>query len=147
MYAARLGHVQLRVRQLDAAVDFYTRVLGLRVVERVGDQYAFLTGGAAHHELALQQVGPHAPLAGQAALHHLAFEVPDRAALAHAYEVLTAEGQTVTAVDHRISWTLYFADPDGNGLALFWDTRGGPGGAVLWRGRNQALSLSRLLGE
>jgi len=147
MYHAKIGHVHLKVRDLDRAVAFYTRFLQLQVVERVGDQYVFLTGGPLHHEIALQNVGAYAPQPPAAAvgLYHVAFAVPDRPALAHAYQALTAAGIAVATVDHQISWALYFDDPDGNGLEIYWDRRHEPDGAPLWAGHNRPLSAEQLL--
>lgn len=148
---ARLGHVHLKVRELERAAEFYTRHLGLVVTERV-QGYVFLSAGVAHHDLALQEIGagaspspPHA-----VGLYHLAFEVADRIALARAYRRLTRSGVPVAAVDHGISWALYFSDPDGNGIELYWDTRDVPGGQRMWSGRTRPLDPVRLqegLGE
>jgi catechol 2,3-dioxygenase len=146
MYETCIGHVHLKVRDLDRAIAFYTRFLNLRLVERVGDQYAFLSGGAVHHEIALQNVGPRAPQPAPhgTGLYHVAFEVPSACALAQAYQALTCAGIAVAPVDHLISWALYFDDPDGNGLEIYWDRRDEPGGAELWRGRNVALTPAKL---
>jgi catechol 2,3-dioxygenase len=146
MYKTSIGHAHLKVRDLDRAVAFYTRFLNQTVVERVGNHYAFLSGGGMHHEIALQNVGPHAPAAPAAGvgLYHVAFEVPDRAALADAYFALQEAGVEVAPVDHLISWAIYFNDPDGNGLELYCDTRKDPGGAEIWRGRNLPLNESQL---
>jgi catechol 2,3-dioxygenase len=105
------------VRDLDRSVAFYTRFLGLHETERVGDVYAFLTGGAFHHELALQRVGPIAPQppAHGVGLHHVAFEVPDHRAFAEACRALTEASIPVATVDHFISWALYFDDPTATG--------------------------------
>jgi catechol 2,3-dioxygenase len=113
----------------------------------VGHQYAFLTSGDLHHEIALQNVGPNAPQPHSCStgLYHVAFEVPDRASLALAYRNLTEAGVPVATVDHLISWAIYFSDPDGNGLEIYWDTRGEPGGQQLWRGRNVPLSEEKIL--
>jgi catechol 2,3-dioxygenase len=147
MYATKIGHAHLKVRDLERAIAFYTRFFQLQVVERVGTHYVFLSGGAFHHELALQNVGAAAP--GAAAhgvgLYHVAFEVPDRRTLAQAYQALTTAGVAVAAVDHQISWAIYFDDPDGNGLEIYWDTRHEPGGKPLWAGENLPLPAEKLL--
>ncbi len=147
MYTTRIGHVHLKVRDLDRAVAFYTRFLNLRETERVGEQYAFLTGGTLHHEVALQYVGSAAPTppARSTGLYHTAFEVPSVRAFAEAYLALTQEGVPVGTVDHRISWAMYFDDPDGNGLEIYWDTRDEPGGMDLWLGSNRPLSAETIL--
>lgn len=143
----KLGHAHLKVRDLDNAIAFYTQFLGLRVVERIGEQYAFLSGGERHHEIALQNVGMNAPMPSSHAtgLYHIAFEVPDRAAFAEAYRNLMAAGVDVVTVDHLISWAIYFSDPDGNGLEIYWDKRQEPDGQSLWRGRNLQLRADKIL--
>lgn len=146
-YRARLGHAHLKVRDLKRAVDFYTRVFNLRVVEEVGGQYAFLSGGDVHHEIALQEVGPGAPppSAYGVGLYHVAFEVPDRRSFALAYQGLRDAGVPVAAVDHRISWAMYFEDPDGNGLEIYWDTRQERDGRAVWRGASLPLPPTKIL--
>src|SRR5215469_12418624 len=110
MYQTRIGHAHLKVRDLDRSVGFYTRFLGLRETERVGEQYAFLTGGALHHEIALQHLGPDAlhPPKHSTGLYHVAFEVPTAHDFAAAYRALTEAGVCVAPVDHVISWAMYF---------------------------------------
>lgn len=146
MSQTRIGHAHLKVRDLDSARDFYTRFLGLREVERIGNHYLFLSAGDMHHEVALQNVGPHAPAPSPLAtgLYHVAFELPGRAALAQTFFALREAGVEVAPVDHLISWALYFSDPDGNGLEVYCDTRGEPGGARLWRGQNRPLTEPQL---
>jgi catechol 2,3-dioxygenase len=82
--SAKIGHVHIKVRDVDRAVEFYSRFLGLRVRERVGDQFVFMSDTDAHHELALQSVGPQAATPGRfdVGLFHVAFEVPDKQTLA-----------------------------------------------------------------
>lgn len=147
MYLTKIGHTHLKVRDLDRAIAFYTRFFTLKLIERVGDWYAFLSGGQFHHEIALQNVGPDAPqpAAASVGLYHVAFEVPDRRSFALAYQSLTEAGVRVALVDHLISWAMYFDDPDGNGLEIYWDTRYEPGGQTLWHGRNLPLPEEKLL--
>ncbi len=147
MVTSKLGHVHLKVRDLDRAIAFYTQLVGLRLVERVGDQFAFLSAGENHHDIALQNVGTAAPAPPPHAtgLYHVAFEVPDRASFARVYRDLAAAGVDVATVDHLISWAIYFSDPDGNGLEVYWDTRCQPGGQCLWRGRNLPLRAATIL--
>jgi catechol 2,3-dioxygenase len=84
MYSTKIGHAHLKVRDLDRAIAFYKRFLNLQVMERVGDQYVFMTGGDMHHEIALQNVGPNAPGDNPqgVGLYHVAFEVPNKRSLA-----------------------------------------------------------------
>ncbi len=147
MYTTQLGHVHLKVRDLQRSVAFYTRFLNLREVERIGDHYAFLSAGAPHHELALQSVGPLAPAANQfgVGLYHIAFEVPSKIELARAYAALSAANIGVTLVDQRISWAIYFSDPDGNGLEIFCDTR--TSAAADWQGHSRILPAELLCAE
>lgn len=137
-----LGHVHLKVRDIGRAVAFYTRYLGLVVTERIGDHYVFLSASARHHDLALQNIGPDArpPERYTTGLYHVAFEVPDKRALVDAYLNLIQDGCEVRAVDHGISWALYFTDPDGNGLEIYYDTRGEVGGTEMWQGRTRPLA-------
>jgi catechol 2,3-dioxygenase len=146
-YSTKIGHAHLKVRDLQRSVDFYTRFLGLHVTEQVDNAYVFLTGGTFHHEVALQNVGsnaPHPPAHGTG-LYHVAFEVPDKRSFAAAYRTLKAAGISVATVDHYISWAMYFDDPDGNGLEIYWDTRDEPGGRQLWRGENAPLPEETIL--
>ena len=142
----KIRHAHLKVRDLERAISFYEEFLGLRVVERVGDSYAFLTSGEMHHEIALQNAGPDAPAPPPhgTGLYHVAFEVPDKHSLAAAYTKLTGAGVSVSAVDHVISWAIYFPDPDGNGVEIYWDTRDEPGGEPLWQGRNLPIPEEEL---
>ncbi len=100
-----------------------------------------------HHEIALQQVGAGAPAPPPygVGLYHVAFAVPDRRTFALAYRALTEAGLPVATVDHRISWAMYFDDPDGNGLEIYWDARQEPGAEWLWRGENLPLPPQTIL--
>lgn len=148
-YGTRIGHAHLKVRDLQRSVEFYTRFLGLKLVEQLDGKYAFLSGGQAHHEIALQQLGPGAAPSDPSAigLYHVAFEAPDRRSLALAFSALRQSGVDVSAVDHGISWALYFADPDGNGLELYVDIRRPDQLGALWRGYAAALTSHEVLAE
>jgi catechol 2,3-dioxygenase len=141
MSVVKLGHAHLKVRDLDRAVAFYERFLGLHLVERVDERFVFVTASAVHHEVALQRVASDAPAPPPRAtgLFHIAFEVPSQRAFAEAYAALAEAGVAVATVNHRISLAMYFDDPDGNGLEVYWDTRAEPEGAPLWRGENREL--------
>ena len=143
----KIGHAHLKVRDLQRAIDFYTGLLGLSVTEIVGRSYAFLTAGEMHHEIALQAVGNAAPTPPPhgVGLYHVAFEVPDKAALAALYQKLTKAGIEVHPVDHRISWAIYFDDPDGNGLEVYCDTRHILEGEAAWHGQSRPLLPAELL--
>jgi catechol 2,3-dioxygenase len=146
MQAPTLGHVHLKVRDLDRATTFYTDLLGLTVTERVGNQYAFLTGNDVRHTVALQAVGADAPQppSGSVGLYHVAFEVPSETALADAFAALTDADVEVQPVDHGISWVLYFDDPAGNTVELYCDRRAAAEGRATWGGRSTSLSAATL---
>ncbi|MBI5667240.1 MAG: VOC family protein [Chloroflexi bacterium] len=146
-YHTRLGHAHLKVRDLNRSTAFYTRYFNLRVIEQVAGQYAFLSGGELHHEIALQARGVNAPAQHPygVGLYHVAFEVPDKQAFAQAYQLLRGDGVDVAAVDHLISWAMYFDDPDGNGLEIYCDTRREPDSATLWHGVNRPLPEAVIL--
>lgn len=147
--AIEIGHAHLKVRDLDRSVEFYQRFLGMEVRERIGNRYVFMSGGDAHHQLAIQGVGREAPAPHPTStgLYHIAFELSDSRALAEHYKRLIDAGVAVVAVDHRISWAIYFSDPDDNGLELYWDSRRQPDGAELWQGQDRPLGRERLLAE
>ena len=137
----KIGHLRFKVQDMDRAIAFYTGLLGMSLNERVGDDYAFLSGGEAHHEIALMKVsgaGP-SPSADSVGFEHLAFQLPDQRAFAEAFLRLSTSGMNVKAVDNGISWAMYFADPDGMRIELFVDARTAPGGRPLWEGRSQDL--------
>lgn len=139
--AIELGHVHLYVRSLTRSMTFYSRIFGLEATERVDQAMAFLTSSAKHHTIALQALGESAgpPAPGRVGLYHVAFEVPDVAALEAALGRLDQEGVGWQAVDHGISWAVYFSDPDGNGLELYVDRRSSEGGRARWEGATRAL--------
>ena len=122
--ATQIGHVHLRVAELDRAVAFYRDVIGLEVVTQ-GKEAAFLSAGGYHHHIALNTWGSKGgkpPPPGSTGLFHTAFVYPDRPALARALQaVLDAGVQLTGAADHGVSEAVYFDDPDGNGVELYRD--------------------------
>lgn len=138
----KIGHVHLKIRNLKKSVDFYQKYLGMEVTEQLAGSFAFLSAGDMHHELALQEVGEHAvaPHRNQVGLYHVAFEVPDREALSEIYKKLTKAGIAAYPTDHRISWALYFSDPDGNGIEVYLDTRNTKHGVKIWEGIDRPLT-------
>ena len=144
----KIGHAHLKVRDLETASDFYQRALGLGVREQY-ENFAFLSATEVHHEVALQEVGPraHTPDRFDTGLFHVAFEVPDKSTLAETYARLQRLGVRILSVDHRISWAIYFHDPDGNGLEVYCDTRADASGTELWEGLDRPLTPERLLAE
>jgi catechol 2,3-dioxygenase len=119
-----IGHVHLKVADLDRALDFYTGVLGFELQQRFGEA-AFVSAGDYHHHIGLntwQSQGGSPPPPGSTGLFHLAIRYPTRAALADALKRLTEAGIRLEgASDHGVSEALYLSDPDGNGIELYWD--------------------------
>jgi catechol 2,3-dioxygenase len=121
----RIGHVHLKVADLDRALAFYCGVLGFEVTQRFGEQAAFISAGGYHHHIGLntwESRGGSRPASGTTGLYHTAILYPTRAALADALRRLNAAGIRLTgASDHGVSQALYLDDPDGNGVELYWD--------------------------
>ncbi len=136
----KLGHVHLKVRNLDRALGFYRDLLGLRVTERLDDSMVFLSFGSAHHDIALQALGANAPTPPEHAtgLYHTAFEVDSEDDLRTLAQRLTDAGHRLSGVDHGISHALYLSDPDGNGVEIYRDTRA-ENGRPLWHGASSRL--------
>jgi catechol 2,3-dioxygenase len=121
----RIGHVHLKVADLDRALAFYCGVLGFQVTQRFGDQAAFISAGGYHHHIGLNtwesRGAPPAP-PGTTGLYHLAILYPTRAKLADALRrLIAAEIPLEGASDHGVSEALYLRDPDDNGVELYWD--------------------------
>jgi catechol 2,3-dioxygenase len=121
----RIGHVHLRVANLDRAISLYNGVLGFEVVLRFGNSAAFLSAGGYHHHIGLntwESLGGKPPAPGTTGLYHLAILYPTRASLADALRRLLAAGVPLDgASDHGVSEAIYLSDPDGNGVELYWD--------------------------
>ncbi len=123
--AMRVGHVHLKVADLERSIAFYRDVLGLDAIQRApAGTVAFLSVGGYHHHIALntrQSLGGTPPPPGHTGLVHVAFVYPDRKALARAYTRVADCGIAIRGLDHGVSEALYFTDPDGNGIELYWD--------------------------
>ena len=120
-----IGHVHLKVADLERAISFYSGVLGFELTQRMGDSAAFLSAGGYHHHIGLNtwesQRGS-APAPGTTGLYHFAIRYPDRASLGDALRRLRdARISLDGASDHGVSEALYLRDPDGNGIELYWD--------------------------
>ncbi len=120
-----IGHVHLKVSDLERAVAFYSGVLGFEVTQRMGTSAAFLSAGGYHHHIGLntwESQGGAPPAEGTTGLYHFAIRYPDRASLGDALLRLRNAGVSLDgASDHGVSEALYLHDPDGNGIELYWD--------------------------
>jgi catechol 2,3-dioxygenase len=120
-----IGHVHLKVADIDRALAFYVGVLGFEVMARMGDQAAFISAGGYHHHIGLntwESRGGSAPAPGTTGLYHVAIRYPTRAALGCALRRLVEAGIPLDgASDHGVSEALYLRDPDGNGVELYHD--------------------------
>ena len=121
----RIGHVHLKVADLDRALAFYCGVLGFELMQCYGSQAAFISGGGYHHHIGLntwESRDGSPPARGTTGLYHLAILYPTRAALADALRRLIEAGIALDgASDHGVSEALYLRDPDGNGVELYRD--------------------------
>jgi len=150
----RIGHVHLKVSDLERALDFYCGVLGFELMERHGDEAAFVSAGGYHHHLGLntwESAGGKPPPRGTTGLYHFAIVYPTRAELAEALRRLQAAGIALDgASDHGVSEALYLRDPDENGIELYWDRpkeqwpRTADGKLSMY---TRPLDLENLLGE
>lgn len=122
---ARIGHVHLKVADLERALGFYCGVLGFELTQRMGESAAFVSAGGYHHHIGLntwESRGGAPPPRGTTGLYHVAILYPDRAALADALRRVLRAGVTLDgAADHGVSEALYLRDPDGNGVELYRD--------------------------
>lgn len=120
-----IGHVHLKVADLDRALGFYCGVLGFELMQRMGAEAAFISAGGYHHHIGLntwESRGGAPPPRGTTGLFHLAIRYPDRRTLADALRRLHEAGISLDgASDHGVSEALYLRDPDDNGVELYWD--------------------------
>jgi catechol 2,3-dioxygenase len=150
-----IGHVHLKVSDIDRALGFYRDVLGFDVTQRYGDEAAFLSAGGYHHHLGLntwESRGGSPPSPGTTGLFHVAIRYPDRATLGDALRRVVEAGIPVSgATDHGVSEAIYLRDPDGNGIELYrdrpqdeWPRAADGDGVVMF---NAPLDLEALLAE
>lgn len=122
---ARIGHVHLRVADLDRALAFYQGVLGFQITQKLGHSAAFLSAGGYHHHIGLntwQSRNGSPPPPGSTGLYHFAILLPTRRALAETVQRLLQAGHPLDgAADHGASMAIYLRDPDENGIELAWD--------------------------
>lgn len=150
----RIGHVHLKVADLDRALGFYAGVLGFEITQRHGTRVAFLSAGAYHHHLGLntwESADGSPPAPGTTGLYHVAILYPKRRELADAVQrVLQAKIPLDGASDHGVSEAIYLRDPDQNGVELYWDKPRAQwpmdenGGLAMY---TRPLDLKQLLGE
>lgn len=120
----RVGHVVLKVRDLDRSLAFYRDLVGFKVASTMSNVMIFLTAtGENHHDLALLRVGDSAPspLPTAVGLYHVAIQLPDWEAVKNAHRVLSSRGLLRGTADHGVSRSLYTVDPDGNEIELYCD--------------------------
>jgi catechol 2,3-dioxygenase len=121
----RIGHVHLKVADLERSLGFYCGVLGFQLTQRYGSQAAFISAGGYHHHIGLntwESLGSSPPPPGTTGLYHVAILYPSRRALADALRRLaSADIPLDGASDHGVSEALYLRDPDDNGVELYWD--------------------------
>jgi catechol 2,3-dioxygenase len=121
----QIGHVHLKVADLERALAFYCGILGFELTQRYGSAAAFISAGGYHHHIGLNTWESHGgspPPEGTTGLYHLAIRYPDRRTLADALRRLETAGIPLDgASDHGVSEALYLHDPDGNGVELYWD--------------------------
>jgi len=150
-----IGHVHLKVSDIDRSLGFYRDILGFDVMQRMDDQAAFLSAGGYHHHLGLntwesRDAGPPPP--GHTGLYHVAIRYPDRAALGHAlHRLVEASWPIDGATDHGVSEAIYLRDPDGNGVEIYrdrpedeWPRPPGGGGVAMV---SKPLDLQALMAE
>lgn len=153
-HSVKIGHVHLKVANIDRSLDFYCGVLGFELKQRVGNQVAFIAAGDYHHHIGLntwESGGGMPPPAGTTGLYHLAILYPERKELSDAFMRLQKNNIPLNgASDHGVSEALYLDDPDKNGVELYWDKP-----KELWPYDNnnqlqmftQALDLKSLMAE
>ena len=150
----RIGHIHLKVADLDRSLGFYRDVLGFSVTQRYGSQAVFLSAGGYHHHIGLntwESAGGRPPPPGSTGLYHVAILYPTRAELADALRRVVRAGVPLEgASDHGVSEAIYLRDPDGNGVELYTDRpasqwpRDADGGLAMV---TRPLDLDALLGE
>ena len=138
----KLSHAHLKVIDLVRAKNFYSELLGLKVIEEIEEHFVFMSFGNAHHDLALQKV---TSLSSQGSLYHLAFEVDSALELLNLTKKLTKMHIAMALIDHGISWAIYSKDPEGNGIEIFLDRR--KHGITEWKGISRELTINEITKE
>jgi len=152
--AVRIGHIHLKVADIERALSFYCDVLGFHITQRYGDSAVFISAGDYHHHIGLntwESKGGPFPELGSTGLYHTAILYPTRATLADALRRVRAAGIALEgASDHGVSEAIYLRDPDSNGVELYWDKPRevwpvGPDGRLQMHSNH--LDLENLLAE
>lgn len=138
-----LGHVHIKVNNLDKAVNFYTNILGLKITEKIDEEFVFLSLGKHHHDVALMNL-KNAPFAKEfsTGLFHFAFEVKDMKEFAKFYKKFKQHNLPITTVDYGISKAMYTEDPSKNIVEIYVDTRNE---RKLWKGSTNLLMEEEIL--
>lgn len=135
---AKIGHIHIKVSNLKKSEEFYIKIFGLKISEKI-DNYLFLSFGKEHHDLALQEVpNAEAPSENTTGLYHFAVELKNLNQLANIYFKLKKHKIQISPVDHGISKAIYLSDPDDNGIEIYVDTR---------KERKQWHGMSRFISE
>ncbi len=123
--ATRIGHVHLKVANIDRALAFYQKVLGFEIITRYGDEAAFISAGGYHHHIGMntwESLGGQPPAEGTTGLYHTAINYPTPSELLTVFErLLTFDVHIAWISDHGVSIAIYLYDPDQNGVELYWD--------------------------
>ena len=138
-----LGHVHIKVNNLDKAIKFYTKIIGLKITEKVGSEFVFLSLGKHHHDVALMNLN-NAPFAQEfsTGLFHFAFEVKNMKEFAKFYKKFKLNKLPITTVDYGISKAIYTEDPSKNIIEIYLDTRNE---RKLWEGKTKLLAEEFIL--
>ena len=139
-----LGHVHIKVNDLNKAEKFYTNMLGLEITEKVGNEFIFLSLGKHHHDVALMNVGKNAPYPKEfsTGLFHFAFEVKSMKEFAKFYKKFKLHKLPITTVDYGISKAMYTRDPSHNVVEIYVDTRNK---VKHWKGHTKLLAEEAIL--
>lgn len=138
MPAPKLSHVHLKVNDIISVVPFYQELFDMKITDDLGS-FVFLSNDQTHHTIALQESSN--PFPTPQKLYHIAFEVESESDFNDFAHKLKTRNVPYQAVDHGISWAIYFNDPEGNGLELFLDRRFAPNGIKKWDGVTKRLSI------
>lgn len=146
-YSVSLIACKISVADLDRAIDFYSHYLGMKLVERTGKVYAFLTNNETHHVIELQiSDNVHGPEENSSTgIRSIQFEIPDKDSFREVYQRLISSGIQVTTLDKIVCWSITFLDPDRNMIEIIWDTRHLPGRSKYWQGRELPLDERQIL--